>query len=71
MKENLLLKAQLSFRRLIVENAKIFRSHVKHFRHVKEITESRLVYVNNLLFRTLMRGKQVLAYALPAAKIRN
>ena len=33
---------------LIVENAKIFRSYVKHFEfpHVKEIVESWLVYVN-------------------------
>ena len=31
---------------LIVEKVKIFPSYVKHFSHMKEIVESRLVYVN-------------------------
>ena len=37
---------------LIIENAKIFRSYVKHFSisHVKEIVESWLVYVKKFLW---------------------
>ena len=70
---------------LIVENAEVFCSYVKHFEfsHMKEIVESWLVYVKKfswiiqscflteaikkvsasfffLLFRALMKGKQIL-----------